>query len=128
MTRNPEIKNTPVWFLPNIWRLGWVSVFLAQRYFWMLQNTSITAFTVSELLRENQQGVKLPPPPPSPSRLGLISAHIRTTFSAKVIVHKLWLSNIVNKKLKQGLEKESLITDEKDLPSICCLFKSRVAT
>ena len=77
----------------------------------MLQNTSITAFTVSELLRENQQG-----------------AHIRTTFSAKVIVHKLWLSNIVNKKLKQGLEKESLITDEKDLPSICCLFKSRVAT
>ena len=92
----------------------------------MLQNTSITAFTVSELLRENQQGVKLPPP--SPSRLGLISAHIRTTFSAKVIVHKLWLSNIKNKKLKQGLEKESLITDEKDLPSICCLFKSRVAT
>ena len=93
----------------------------------MLQNTSITAFTVSELLRENQQGVKLPPPL-SPSRLGLISTHIRTTFSAKVIVHKLWLSNIVNKKLKQGLEKESLITDEKDLPSICCLFKSRVAT
>ena len=92
----------------------------------MLQNTSITAFTVSELLRENQQGVKLPPP--SPSRVGLISTHIRTTFSAKVIVHKLWLSNIVNKKLKQGLEKESLITDEKDLPSICCLFKSRVAT
>ena len=22
LTRNPEIGNTPVWFLPNIWRLG----------------------------------------------------------------------------------------------------------
>ena len=36
---------------------------------------------------------------------------------------------MVKKKLKQGFKKESLITDdEKDLPSICCLFKSRVAT
>ena len=39
----------------------------------MLQNTRVTAFTFSELLRENQQGrwrgVKLCPPP----RLGLIS-------------------------------------------------------
>ena len=35
----------------------------------MLQNTTITAFTVSELLRENQQrGTIIPPPPP---RLGL---------------------------------------------------------
>ena len=24
LTRNPEIGNTPVWVLPNIWRLGWV--------------------------------------------------------------------------------------------------------
>ena len=24
MTRNPDIGNTPVWVLPNIWRLGWV--------------------------------------------------------------------------------------------------------
>ena len=76
-------------------------------------------------MKGKPRGVKLPPSPP---RLGLISVHMRTTFSAKVMVHKLWLSNIVNKKLKQGLEKESLITDEKDLPSICCLFKSRVAT
>ena len=29
----------------------------------MLQNAKVTAFTVSELLRENQQGVKLPPHP-----------------------------------------------------------------
>ena len=27
----------------------------------MLQNARVTTFTVSELLRENQQGVKLPP-------------------------------------------------------------------
>ena len=26
LTRNPEIGNTPVWVLPNIWRLGWVMV------------------------------------------------------------------------------------------------------
>ena len=28
----------------------------------MLQNTRVTVFTISELLRENQQGLKLPPP------------------------------------------------------------------
>ena len=31
--------------------------------YWMLQNTRGTAFTVSELLRENQQGGKIIPPP-----------------------------------------------------------------
>ena len=30
----------------------------------MLQNASITSFTVSELLREHQQGGKITPPPP----------------------------------------------------------------
>ena len=36
----------------------------------MLQNARVTAFNVSELLKENQQGggSKIPPPPP---RLGL---------------------------------------------------------
>ena len=33
----------------------------------MLQNARVTAFTVSELLRENQHGGKITPPP----RLGL---------------------------------------------------------
>ena len=37
----------------------------------MLQNVGVIAFTVSELFRENQQGLQLPPPPPP--RLGLIS-------------------------------------------------------
>ena len=43
---------------------------------WMLQNASVTAFSVSELLKENQQGEGelTPPPPPHPitTRLGLI--------------------------------------------------------
>ena len=38
----------------------------------MLQNARDTAFTVSELLRENQKRVKLPIPPP---RLELKSEH-----------------------------------------------------
>ena len=40
----------------------------------MLENARNTAFTVSELLKSNQQGVKLPlplPPLPPPHRLGL---------------------------------------------------------
>ena len=52
-------------------------MFLMKSYS-MLQNSRVTAFTVSELLRENQQdggrggGVKLPlPPQPPPPRLGL---------------------------------------------------------
>ena len=38
-----------------------------------MQNAGVAVFTVSELLRENQQGeVKLPPPPPPATRLGLL--------------------------------------------------------
>ena len=58
-TRNPEIGNTPVWVLANIWRLGWVRIpnfaqISPMKFYWILQK--VTAFTVSELLRENQQG------------------------------------------------------------------------
>ena len=46
----------------------------------MLKNARVTAFTISELLRENQQGVKLP----STSRLGLnnhkLDAKINLTY------------------------------------------------
>ena len=43
------------------------------KFYWMLQNARVIAFTVSELLRENQWGerVKLPPPP---LRLGLMNS------------------------------------------------------
>ena len=42
----------------------------------MLQNAKVTAFTVSELLRKNQQGVKLPTPP-------LISVNISNKINLK---------------------------------------------
>ena len=67
----PEIRkwNTPSEYCPisGDWgKLGIPSLVLVSliKCYWMLQNTRVTAFTVSELLRENQQGgVKLPPPP-----------------------------------------------------------------
>ena len=38
----------------------------------MLQNTRVTAFTISDLLRENQQVGKIPAPPPhTHTKLGL---------------------------------------------------------
>ena len=48
----------------------------------MLQNVKVKAFTVFELLRENQQGgIKLPPSPP---RLGL---NLRT----RVLFDEVWV-------------------------------------
>ena len=59
LTKNPEIGNTLNWVLLNIWRLERVKETKfstnVSRY-WMLQNARVTAFSVSELLRENQQG------------------------------------------------------------------------
>ena len=68
LTRNREIGNTPVWVLPNIWKLGRVKdtkfgTNVSDKNLLKLQNGRVAALTVSELLRENQQGVKLPPPP-----------------------------------------------------------------
>ena len=62
LTRNPEVRNTPVWVLPNTWRLGWVrdTKFGTNVSNEMLRTAcckmpGLTAFTVSELLWENQQ-------------------------------------------------------------------------
>ena len=59
LARNPEIGNTPVWVLPKIWRQVWIPnlarMFLIECYL-MLQNAMVTAFTIFELLRENQLG------------------------------------------------------------------------
>ena len=62
LTRNPEIGNTPVWVLPNIWRLGQV---MNAKLATNVSNRMLLNAAVFELLRENQMGgVKLPPPRP----------------------------------------------------------------
>ena len=51
--------NTPVWVLPDICgKLGLPTLagMCRIKYYWLLQNPRVTAFIVSELLRENQQG------------------------------------------------------------------------
>ena len=49
--------------IPNLWRTSLI------KCYWMLQNTRVTAFTVSELLRENQLRIKLSPRPSYPQWL-----------------------------------------------------------
>ena len=68
MVRNLEIGNTPSEFclisgdwgelkIPNLASMSLMNCYQ------ILQNAKVTAFTVSELLMENQQEVKLPPSP-----------------------------------------------------------------
>ena len=57
LSRNPEIGNTPVWVLLNIWRQGLWGLgprMSLKNYYWILQNSRVTAFTVCELLRKNR--------------------------------------------------------------------------
>ena len=59
LTRNPEIGNSPVWILLYVWRLGRVREikFVTNVTNKMLLNAArVTAFTIFELLKENQQG------------------------------------------------------------------------
>ena len=61
LTRNPEIRNTPIWIFSYIWRLGQVRNTKFDRNVSnkMLLNATkcqVTAFTISELLREKQDG------------------------------------------------------------------------
>ena len=69
LTRNLEIGNTPVWVLPTIWRMGPVTnikfgtnvsnkMASLIKCYWMLQSARVKTFTVSELWRENQQGLR----------------------------------------------------------------------
>ena len=82
----------------------------------MLQNSRVTAFTVSDLLRENQQdggegGVKLPPPPP-PTRLGLKALFVhKIVFFLLFLSYKIydvitWLTNNYSAHIPQYLKKE----------------------
>ena len=54
--------------IPNLPRMSLI------KYYWMLQNARVTAFTVFELLRKNQQG---------DSRLGLIEHNMRNILFKK---------------------------------------------
>ena len=60
LTTNLEIGNTPVWILPNIWRLGWVrdtksGTDVSKEMLLNAENRGVTTSTVPELLREKQQ-------------------------------------------------------------------------
>ena len=65
LTGNVQIGNTLVWDLTDICRLGQVKATRFRsnvsnkmlKYDGILQNASVTAFTVSELLREKQDRV-----------------------------------------------------------------------
>ena len=53
-------------WIPNLTRMSLIECY------WMVQNSRVTAFTVFALLRENQLGDKITPPPPThPPRLVL---------------------------------------------------------
>ena len=94
LTRNPEIGNTPVWVLPNIWRLGrdMETKFGTNVSNRMLLNAakfqgySLYRFWV---IKRKSTGGKITPAPP---RLGLNIGQ-RKTFSenCKPIIVWLWL-------------------------------------
>ena len=69
LTRNPEIENTIVWVLPNIWRLGQVrntkfGTNISNKMLLDAAKCQGYRFYISELSRENKptEGLKLPPP------------------------------------------------------------------
>ena len=75
LTRNPEIGNTPVWVLPNIWRLGQVmdtkfGTNVSNRMLLNAAKFSGYSFYHSWVIKGKPTGVmsNYPPPPP---RLGL---------------------------------------------------------
>ena len=58
--------------------------------YWMLQNARVTAFIISELLRENQQGgwgggVKSPPPPPTQIRVKTYACNFFTKLQKRFL-------------------------------------------
>ena len=99
LTRNPEIGNTAFWVLSNILRQGRVrdTKFDTDVWcYWMLQNARDTASTISALLRENQQEewVKLPPPPLHTPRLGLKSLWIVFSNNMSVAQEEIEIHSI----------------------------------
>ena len=81
LTRNPEIGNTPVWVLSNIWRLGRVmdtkfGTNVSNRMLLNAAKFQGYSFYRSWVIKGKPtgEGVKLPPPP-TPLRLGLTHCH-----------------------------------------------------
>ena len=98
LTRNVDIGNTPIWVLPNIWRLEQVmdTKFGTNVSNRMLLNSRVTAFTVFELLRENQLGGggKITPPLPVPPRLGLRKVTVQESNLEGLLLQHLSTLNI----------------------------------
>ena len=69
MDQKLEIRNTPVWVLPNIGRVGWVrniefGTNVSNEMLLSAAKDRVISFTVSELLRKNQkEGGKITPSP-----------------------------------------------------------------
>ena len=76
LTRNPEIENTPVWVLPNMWRMGWIRDtkfgMSLMKCYWKLQNARVTASTIFESRQTQQDGKTSPPPPDTHKQLSVI--------------------------------------------------------
>ena len=105
LNRNPEIRITPFYFLSNIWRQGRFrntsfGTNVSNKKFLDRVNASVIAFTVSELLRENQQGmggVKLPHPYPSLLELNIFCKEYNLFKDHSTLGFLLkWLNNYSN--------------------------------
>ena len=65
-------------WIPNLTRMSLIECY------WMVQNSRVTAFTVFALLRENQLGDKITPPPHAPTQISVKRNQIRLTREIKL--------------------------------------------
>ena len=123
LTRNPDIGNTKAWVLSNIWRLGWVrdikydtDVFNK----WLLNTAKCQgySFTFSELLRENQDGIKLASIPPfiplmlrSKMMKNAFYFTLKALFALKIFKHLPWVFVQREKPLEEKDKVNSKIYD-----------------
>ena len=76
LTRNQEIKNTTIWVLPNIWRLGWVrdtkfGTSVSNELSLNAEKWQDYSFYCFWVIKGKPTGcrVKLPPHPPPPTKI-----------------------------------------------------------
>ena len=99
----PEIRKSEI--LPSVFcliseirgeiRIPYLARMSLMKCYWLLQKAKVTAFTVSKLLRKNQQGVITLPP--SPHRLVLILAKITPKQCPGAILTSKWFLNAIKK-------------------------------